>query len=153
LGVRGDRDLDLAPGDGDVGVMAHLLCRPDDRVDELHRADEVAPVEALDDVLAALPPAVQALEPLLDLLVVQKCHIRRVRIASLVPSSTEMLFALGLGDQVVAVTHECDYPPEAASKPHLTRSLVPTNSAATKTAAGSTAGQIDAEVRRLIGEG
>jgi iron complex transport system substrate-binding protein len=55
-----------------------------------------------------------------------------------------MLFALGLGDQVVAVTHECDYPPEAARKRHLTRSLVP---------AGLSAGEIDAEVRRLTGEG
>ena len=34
-----------------------------------------------------------------------------MRIASLVPSSTELLFALGLGDDVVAVTHECDHPP------------------------------------------
>jgi iron complex transport system substrate-binding protein len=67
-----------------------------------------------------------------------------VRIASLVPSATEMLFALGLGDQVVAVTHECDYPPEAAGKRHLTRSLVPD---------GLSAGEIDAEVRRLTGEG
>jgi iron complex transport system substrate-binding protein len=67
-----------------------------------------------------------------------------MRIASLVPSATEMLFALGLGDQVVAVTHECDYPPEAADKRHLTRSLVP---------AGLSAGEIDAEVRRLTGEG
>jgi iron complex transport system substrate-binding protein len=67
-----------------------------------------------------------------------------VRIASLVPSATEMLFALGLGDQVVAVTHECDYPPEAVRKRHLTRSLVPE---------GLSAGQIDAEVRRLTGEG
>jgi iron complex transport system substrate-binding protein len=67
-----------------------------------------------------------------------------VRIASLVPSATETLFALGLGDQVVAVTHECDYPPEAADKPHLTRSLVPE---------GLSAGEIDAEVRRLTGEG
>ena len=33
-----------------------------------------------------------------------------MRIASLVPSATEMLFALGLGDSVVAVTHECDHP-------------------------------------------
>ena len=40
-----------------------------------------------------------------------------MRIASLVPSATEMLFALGLGDSVVAVTHECDYPPEARSTP------------------------------------
>ena len=36
-----------------------------------------------------------------------------------------MLFALGLGDSVVAVTHECDYPPEAAGRPHLTRSVIP----------------------------
>ena len=64
-----------------------------------------------------------------------------------------MLFALGLGDQVVAVTHECDYPPEAARKAQLTRSLVPTYSATTNTAAGSTAGEIDAEVRRLTGAG
>ena len=35
-----------------------------------------------------------------------------MRIASLVPSATEMLFALGLGDDVVAVTHECDWPAE-----------------------------------------
>jgi iron complex transport system substrate-binding protein len=48
-----------------------------------------------------------------------------VRIASLVPSATELLFALGLGDSVVGVTHECDYPPEAAELPHLTRSVVP----------------------------
>ena len=55
-----------------------------------------------------------------------------------------MLFALGLGDQVEAVTHECDYPPETAGKPHLTRSLIPE---------GLSAGEIDAEVRRLTGEG
>jgi iron complex transport system substrate-binding protein len=67
-----------------------------------------------------------------------------VRIASLVPSATEMLFLLGLGDQVVAVTHECDYPPEAARKRHLTRSLV---------ARGLSAGEIDAAVRRLTSEG
>ena len=47
-----------------------------------------------------------------------KCHIERpMRIASLVPSATEMLFALGLGDSVVAVTHECDYPREVRSLP------------------------------------
>ena len=48
-----------------------------------------------------------------------------MRIASLVPSATEMLFALGLGDAVVAVTHECDYPPAATGLPHLTRSVIP----------------------------
>lgn len=35
-----------------------------------------------------------------------------------------MLFALGLGDRVVAVTHECDYPPGASELPHLTRSII-----------------------------
>src|SRR5581483_3041198 len=116
----------------------------DERVDELDRPDEVAAVEALHDVLAPPAPAVEPLEPLGDFLFAQKCHIRRVRIASLVPSATEMLFALGLGEQVVAVTHECDYPPQAASKRHLTHSLVRD---------GLSAGEIDAEVRRLRGQG
>jgi iron complex transport system substrate-binding protein len=49
-----------------------------------------------------------------------------VRICSLVPGATEILFALGLGDQVVGVTHECDWPPEAASRPPVTASLVET---------------------------
>jgi len=49
-----------------------------------------------------------------------------VRICSLVPAATEVLFALGLGDQVVGVTHECDWPPEAASKPVVTASLIQT---------------------------
>src|SRR5437773_10704906 len=45
-----------------------------------------------------------------------------MRIASLLPSATEILFSLGLGDQVVAVSHECDYPPEASKRPALTKS-------------------------------
>ena len=47
-----------------------------------------------------------------------------MRIVSLLPSATEALFALGLGDQLVAVTHECDYPPEAAALPIVTRSTL-----------------------------
>ena len=47
-----------------------------------------------------------------------------MRIVSLLPSATESLFALGLGDQLVAVTHECDYPPEAAALPVVTRSTL-----------------------------
>ena len=47
-----------------------------------------------------------------------------MRIVSLLPSATETLFALGLGDQVVAVTHECDFPPEAALRPIVTRSTM-----------------------------
>ncbi len=42
-----------------------------------------------------------------------------MRICSLLPSATEVLFALGLGDSVAGVTHECDFPPEAAAKPAL----------------------------------
>jgi iron complex transport system substrate-binding protein len=49
-----------------------------------------------------------------------------VRILSLVPAATEILFSLGLGDRVVGVTHECDWPPEAAARPVVTASLVQT---------------------------
>jgi iron complex transport system substrate-binding protein len=45
-----------------------------------------------------------------------------MRIVSLLPSATEICFALGLGDMVVGVTHECDYPYEALSKPKITSS-------------------------------
>ncbi len=48
-----------------------------------------------------------------------------MRIAALLPSATEIVYALGLGDELVAVTHECDFPPEAATKPHVTRNLLP----------------------------
>ncbi|MES2464520.1 MAG: cobalamin-binding protein [Armatimonadota bacterium] len=49
-----------------------------------------------------------------------------MRIVSLLPSATEIAAALGLGDQLVAVTHECDYPPDAvAGKPVVTSSLIP----------------------------
>ena len=45
-----------------------------------------------------------------------------MRIVSLLPSATESLFALGLGGDLVARTHECDFPPEAAPLPVVTRS-------------------------------
>ncbi len=48
-----------------------------------------------------------------------------MRVASLLPSATEILFGIGAGDAVVAVTHECDFPPQAARLPHLTRTLLP----------------------------
>jgi iron complex transport system substrate-binding protein len=50
-----------------------------------------------------------------------------LRIYSFIPSATEMLYALGLGDQVCGVTHECDYPPEARGKPVAIRSLMDTS--------------------------
>ena len=68
-----------------------------------------------------------------------------MRIVSLVPSATEMLFALGLGPDLVAVTHECDYPAAARQLPRVTRDVLP---------AGLDAAAIDAAVkeRTLAGE-
>ena len=67
-----------------------------------------------------------------------------MRIASLVPSATESLFALGLGDRVVAVTHECDFPAEALRPARLTRSVIPD---------GLEPEEIDAMVREVTGQG
>ena len=50
---------------------------------------------------------------------------RPVRIVSLLPSLTELVCALGRGEDLVGVTHECDYPPEVARLPFLTRSHTP----------------------------
>ncbi|MEY2517502.1 MAG: iron complex transport system substrate-binding protein [bacterium] len=61
-----------------------------------------------------------------------------MRIVSLVPHATELLFALGLGDDVVGVTHECDYPPAARDILPVTRDVLPE---------GLSAAQIDAAVR------
>ena len=47
-----------------------------------------------------------------------------LRVASLLPSATEIVYTLGLGEELIAVTHECDYPPGAASKHAVTRSLL-----------------------------
>ena len=68
-----------------------------------------------------------------------------MRIVSLVPSATEMLFALGLGGDLVAVTHECDFPPAAYELPKVTRNVLPAN---------LTSAEIDAAVkeRTLNGE-
>src|SRR5262247_3975010 len=54
----------------------------------------------------------------------QEHEARRMKICSLLPSATEILFSLGLGDQIVAVTHECDYPPDAASKLRITQNVI-----------------------------
>jgi iron complex transport system substrate-binding protein len=67
-----------------------------------------------------------------------------MRIVSLVPHATELLFALGLGDQVVAVTHECDYPEAALSLPQITRDRLPS---------GLSAAEIDAAVRERTERG
>ncbi|HEY3023453.1 MAG TPA: ABC transporter substrate-binding protein, partial [Actinomycetota bacterium] len=48
-----------------------------------------------------------------------------MRIVSLLPSATEIVYALGLGDDLVGVTYECDHPPEATSKPVVVKSALP----------------------------
>jgi iron complex transport system substrate-binding protein len=63
-----------------------------------------------------------------------------MRIVSLVPSATEMLFALGLGPDLIAVTHECDYPPAARELPKITRDRLP---------AGLSSAEIDAAVKEM----
>ena len=46
-----------------------------------------------------------------------------MRICSLLPSATEILYALGLDEHIVGVSHTCDYPQEAQGKPTVTRSV------------------------------
>jgi len=47
-----------------------------------------------------------------------------MKICSLLPSATEILYSLDLGEEIVAVTHECDYPPGAESKVKITESVI-----------------------------
>jgi len=67
-----------------------------------------------------------------------------VRIVSLLPSATEILFALGLGDQVVGVTFECDHPADARSKRIVSTSALPE---------GLSPGEIDAVVKERMAAG
>ena len=67
-----------------------------------------------------------------------------MRIVSLLPSATEIVCALGLDDELVAVTHECDYPASVRGKPVVTSSVLGGD--------GSSA-EIDRHIRRLLHEG
>jgi iron complex transport system substrate-binding protein len=49
---------------------------------------------------------------------------QNARIVSLLPSTTEIVCALGLENELVGITHECDYPPSVADKPRLTTSRI-----------------------------
>jgi iron complex transport system substrate-binding protein len=65
-----------------------------------------------------------------------------MKIVSLLGSATEILFALGVGDRVVGISHECDYPPEAVSRPRVSRSRFEP--------AGLTSREIDTAVRESM---
>jgi len=67
-----------------------------------------------------------------------------MRIASLLPSATEIVCSLGMEAELVAVTHECDYPESVRAKPVLTRSVL--------SGMGSS-GQIDRHIRELVHQG
>jgi len=67
-----------------------------------------------------------------------------MRIVSLLPSATEILFDIGAGDDVAGITHECDFPPQAQHLPRLTSSALP--------AAGISV-EIDRHVRRSLHAG
>jgi iron complex transport system substrate-binding protein len=68
-----------------------------------------------------------------------------VKIASLLPSATEIVYALGLGDDLVGVTDECDYPPAAVTKPVISRSALSQGHLQTPR-------EIDEAVRAKVGE-
>ncbi len=64
-----------------------------------------------------------------------------MRICSLLPSATEILYALGLGDSIVGVTHECDYPQDALKKPRVVKSVFDASTMSSE--------EIDAKIREL----
>lgn len=68
-----------------------------------------------------------------------------LRIASFLPAATEMVYALGLGDRLVGVSHECDYPPQAKEKPVVVRCAMDLASLDLK--------QIDQAVAERVGQG
>ncbi len=67
-----------------------------------------------------------------------------MRIVSLLPSATEIICALGLKDQLVGVSHECDWPPFVRQLPKVTRTLIPS---------GATSAEIDRLVRERLQTG
>jgi iron complex transport system substrate-binding protein len=71
--------------------------------------------------------------------------MNNMRIVSFLPAATEMAYALGLGDQVVGVSHECDFPAEARTKPVVVRCSLPGETMSLK--------EIDAAVAERIGGG
>jgi iron complex transport system substrate-binding protein len=67
-----------------------------------------------------------------------------MRIVSLIPSATEILFALGLGEEIAGVSHECDFPPEARAKRVVVHPRIPE---------GLPAAEIERRVRDYVARG
>jgi len=70
--------------------------------------------------------------------------VSATRIVSLLPSATEIVYALGLGDRLMGVSHSCDHPSAVRAKPCVTRPRFPLD--------GLSSGEIDAAVRQALRE-
>jgi len=70
--------------------------------------------------------------------------VSATRIVSLLPSATEIVYVLGLGDRLMGVSHSCDHPSAVRAKPRLTRPRFPLD--------GLSSGEIDAAVRHALRE-
>src|SRR5271169_6526339 len=83
--------------------------------------------------------------PLLEFPVAVGCvRVRTMRIVSLLPSATEVLFALGLDEEIVGVSHECDFPLQARTKTRVVSSRLPKD---------ATPGETDRLVREHVERG
>jgi len=89
------------------------------------------------------PPA-HGLERYLRDEVRHRPNLSAMRVVSLVPAATEMVYALGAGGALVAVTHDDDYPPAVRTLPRITRTTIP---------AGASAREIDVHVREAGARG
>ena len=68
-----------------------------------------------------------------------------MRICSLLPSATEVIASLGLGDELVGISHECDYPPSMKHVPIMVEPVIPPH--------GLASAEIDSRVRQLVASG
>ena len=68
-----------------------------------------------------------------------------MRICSLLPSATEVIALLGLSDELVGISHECDYPPSVRSVPIMIEPMIPPH--------GLASAEIDRQVRQLVESG
>jgi len=68
-----------------------------------------------------------------------------MRICSLLPSATEVIAALGLSEELVGISHECDYPPSVGNVPIMVEPMIPPH--------GLTSAEIDRQVAQLVASG